>query len=311
MTRVLTLLVVLAGLAGVVRAQPQIRWRTEPQQAVREAQANMRPLMVYVLAATRDRDDDVEREQRRSLADPRVLQMSQNFVPLRLSRSQHRDILAQFGLPQSANMIMSFVAPNGDQLGTISAAGIANTESLLEKLALVQRAYAGKIYDSEVKPVLENEDAKPADQRRALLLVRELRITDADQLIITMIEERARLNTGIRKLAYEVLAALSTTESVNKLLDWAWDGDAVATKALERCTPVAAEQMMVELQADAEYFPYPVYQIVTKICNVPKPKREKFFEQAKKRLKEEELERVRNIVRQAAQQWRIANGERR
>ena len=59
---------------AVAQAQDPIPWRTEPQDAVREAKANKRPLMVYVLSSSRDRDDDIERDQRRRrIADRRAV----------------------------------------------------------------------------------------------------------------------------------------------------------------------------------------------------------------------------------------------
>lgn len=305
MSRFLTLGLLLVT-PGIALAQQGITWRTDPQPAVREAKATKRPLMVYVLAATRDRDDDVERGQRRALQDPRVLRLSRRFVPLRLSRSQHRDVLADFGLPQHANMMISFVSPDGKQLGQIGAGGVAQADSLVQKMVRVFEVYQKQLFDEEVRPTLKDQKAKPADVQRALALTREFRLTVADQAVVELLE-RPRLSAVLRKDAYRTLATLSTKVAVDKLLDLAWDGDADATDALSQCTPAGAELMLPDMQADAEYFPYPLYKAVTKICQIRKTKPERFFENASERLKQEEVERVQKLVRAAAQRWRSEN----
>ncbi len=258
MSRYLALFVVLAA-TGLTLAQQQINWLRDPRQAVQQAQSNRRPIMVYVLAGTRDRDDDIERDQRRSLSDPRILRLAREFVPLRLSRSMHRDILEEFGLPQSANMMMSFMSNDGHVLDTISAMGVAQVDSLAQKLVGAFKSHLQRLFDSEVQPVLTDENAKPNDLRLALRMVIEFRMQPAEGATIALLE-RPRLNSAVRKLAYDALAALSTKTAVDKLLDLAWDGDQLATKALSDCTPMGAEFMLEVLKPDAEFFPLPGVQ---------------------------------------------------
>lgn len=298
----------LIGLSvGVAAAQTDaIPWRTDPQQAVAEAQRTMRPLMVYVLAASRDRDNNVEREQRRALADPRVLRQAQNFVPLRLSRSVHRDVLKDFGLPESANMQMSFVAPDGQVLGDLSAGGVGQPDSLARKLALTFDVFRKKIYDERVKPVLTAADAQPADVTAALRIVVQFRIAAAEADLMTLLDQ-PQLDAAGRATAYEALAALSTPGAVDKLIELTRAGDTRAAASLEKCTPAAAERVFAQLDPNADPFEYALYKAVTQICGIRNAKAERYFERAKPRMKEQELERVGKLVEQAAQRWREMN----
>jgi hypothetical protein len=306
MVRMVILGGVLLSSAVALAQNNAINWRRDPGQAVAEAQRSFKPLMVFVLASERYRDDQIDREQKRSFRNPRVMKKAEKFVPLRLSRAQHRQILHEFGLPEEANMIMSFVAPDGTVLGQISAQGIAQDESLLQKMSMIFDAYGRQLYEKEIKPVLTDEETKSGDLDKALTLVAHLEIGTADQDLLKLLE-RPRLATGTKRKVYELLALLSTKPAVDKLLELAAGGDALATGALEKCNPVAAEMMISELKADEEPFNYLVYEAVTKICRVPDPKPEPFFENSPAKEKQDEVERVKNIVRGVAQRWKAFN----
>ncbi len=72
------LLPVVLGLlcCSVASAQSAISWMDDPKAGVEAAKKSKKPLMIYVLAGTKDRDEEIERGQKRSLADPRVVKMS-------------------------------------------------------------------------------------------------------------------------------------------------------------------------------------------------------------------------------------------
>ena len=305
MTRVFVSLAVLAATASALAQSGggAITWRTDPKQAINEATAANRPLMVYVLGATKDRDNHIEREQKRALEDPRVVRLAQKFVALKLSRSEHRDILKDFGLPESANMIMSFVAPDGQKLDELGAGGIAQVDSLLAKLNGALKAYGRRVYDTAIKPKLEDPDAKPVELKEALRLVVQFDMTMADQDVIKLLE-REGLDAALRGQIYDTLAALSTQTAVTKLLDASRNQAVAATKALEKCSPVAAEQLLAELVPDGETFDYSVYKAITKICSVRDVKPERWFETAKVPAKTQEIERVRKLVTEKAKSWK-------
>ncbi len=306
MTRASALLVLLLGAAPAL-AQQEIPWLTEPQQAVNEAKRSGRPLMVYVLASNKDRDPKLDHLQKEALINPRVVQLSRQFVPLRLSRSMSQDVLPSFGLSDRANMEMSFVTPDGEVIDRITAGGVAQASSLAEKLVLVLRAYGKKIYDKQVKPVLEDAEAKTPDLKKAVLLVSNFHITTADKDLLEL-TDRPRLDRALRGDVYDALASLSTKLAIDKLFELAVAEDSRAAKALEKCTPLGAEHLLDKLSV--EEFNYGVYKTVTQACDIRNVKSAKFFENAKQeRIKQEEIDRVSKLVREAAQRWKEQNDE--
>ncbi len=300
------------GLGVAMGQQDQIRWQTDPKPAVNEAQKTLRPLMVYVLAGSQYRDDKLERDQKRALSDPRVVHVAERFIPLKLSRSQHHDVLQQFGLSESANMEMSFVTSDGVTLGApLSAGGVANADSLVQKMKLVLQEYGKKLYESHVGPVLTKEDAKPEELRNSLKIVQEFQLTAAVPPISDLLGQE-KLDASVRTAALETLAVLSTKEAIAKLRPLVQAGDASARKALEKCTPVGAELLLADVQADADPFDYFTYKTATQvICKVQSIKAATFFEKGSARLKQDELERVRKLVAAEAERWRKRNAEDR
>ena len=133
--------------------------------------------------------------------------------------------------------------------------------------------------------------------------VGEYRITSAEKDALALLE-RPRLESAVRNAIYEALAELSTKDGVSKLLELARGGDNQAAKAIEKCTPAGAEVLIADLTPDAEPFDYAVYKAAAQICGIRNVKPQKYFENAKPRLKEEEVERVRGLVQDAAKRWK-------
>jgi len=261
--------------------------------------------MVYVLAGSEDRDNNLQNAQRRALADPRVVRLAQRFIPLRLSRSADRDVLGDFGLPETANMMMSFVTPDGKHLGDLSGGGISQASSLAAKLLLVYRTYTQQMFEKDLKPKLEDPETRPEELKRTLGIIVEFGIGPADATIAKLLERR--LDAALHDAACNALAALSTKTAIQTLLELSRGGDARATRALESCTPVGAELLLEELKPDAEPFDYVVYKAITKACGIRNVWPERRFERARPREKEQEVERVSGLVREAAARWKEAN----
>lgn len=301
---VITLMLLAGG--ALAHAQRGINWLNDPQEAVALAQRTQLPIMVYVLAGSDERDDDLENAQRRALSDPQVLAQARRFVPLRLSRSRHRDILSQFHLPESANMQISFVEPGGAALDTLSPSGVGQADSLAQKMALVFDLYRQRLFDREMRPVLEKPDSESAEVLKVLQRIRELTIKQADASVAALLE-RQNAEPAVLNAAYDTLAHLSTKIAVEKLLERSAAGDDRAARALAECTPEAAELMLDSLISDEGTLRVDVYQAVAKICRIRSTKPVKWWEKANERLQQRELERVRELVREAAQRWKAAN----
>lgn len=307
MIRALLVLGVLnATAAALGQSQNQIQWRRDPQQAVQEAQAKQMPLVVYCLGTRDDRDNSLEQAQRRALADPRVLQLLQQYIPLRLSRSRDRAVLSDFGLPPSANMMMSFVAPDGHVLGQLSANGVAQPDSLRQKLALVFGDYLKYVYQKDFQPIITDKDAKDPDLLKALEVVRKYRIAIAEK-DVTELLKRERLKDTVKRQAYRALAAISSQSAVKLVVEQAWVGDELAAAVLDEFTPGGAEFMMEYLKRDNEFFPYPLYKAIATIVKLDRVKPEGFFEKAEARLIKDEVDRLDKRVTTVAKEWKERN----
>ncbi len=293
-------------------AQPgaaQLQWLTDPQAAVQQARKTNRPIFAYVLAATRDRDDDVEAAQRKTLADPAVVRSASRFVLLRLSRSQHRNVLADFGFSPAANMEASFIrlaAAKGEKIGDVSQSGLSNPDTLLQKLDMVFKEHRRLVYESDIRPVLEKADTKTAELKTALRGVIEFEISEADRSVIALLS-REKLDPAVAAEAYEALAVMSTKPAIEKLADAA-DKDAKAAKALESCNALGAEHMMEMVKPDAAAFRFEVYKAACKICGIKNMKEARWWDKANDKLKADEVNRVRELVRKAADRYRKTSG---
>jgi hypothetical protein len=304
---VIALLLMFAATAacGQTGSDP-IPWQTDPQRAVQMAQAANLPLMVYVLPPDRERKREVEKtenEQERALRDPAVLRLVPKFIPLRLSRGVHRERVKEFGFTEASGYEIRFVSPDGQVLGAMAPGEIGAASIVVLRMEAAYDAHVKRLYAQQVKPKLDDKAASPEDLKAALKLVSRFNMTMADQSIAALLD-RERLDAGLRGTIYETLAGLATKNAIAKLLERARANDTAAIKALEKTTPVGAELLLPELKADAEPFDYLVYRIVTKVCNVKYVKPEKFFQEGDARRKAEEVARVAEAVKAAAEKWK-------
>jgi hypothetical protein len=308
MRHFMMVLLVAACACAVGQAQSSqgIQWDTDPQRAVAAAQKTKLPLLIYVLAGSKDRDDKTEQMQRKALDDPRVRRLSQRFICARVSRSAHRDFLQQLHLSPSANMEIFFVAPDGTTLGDLGPGGVGNADSLCQKMSQVFTYYRQRLFDTELRPILEDKDAKPAELRPALERVRDLIITGADVTVATLLD-REGLDAKTAALCYQVLAQLSTKAGVAKLLERSVGGDSDATKALSECTPAAAQIMMAQIKTGDGGVRLDIYRAVGRICRIENLKPDKWWEKSKETLQEKELERIGKLVEDDAERWKKEN----
>lgn len=301
----LTTVLTAAAASGQTGSDP-IPWQTDPQRAVQMAQSSNLPLMVYVIPPDRERNRDaekVENRQERALRDPAVLKLVPKFVPLRLARGVHRERIKEFGFSEAAGFEIRFVSPDGQVLGAMSPGDIGVAATVARQMAAAYDAHVKRLYGQQVKPKLDDKAASAEDLKAALKLVSRFHMTMADQSVAALLE-RERLDAGLRSTIYETLAGLATKDAITKLLERARANDTAAVKALEKTTPVGAELLLKELKADAEPFDYLVYRIVVKVCNIKHIKPEQFFQEGDARRKAEEVERVAEAVKAAAEKWK-------
>lgn len=309
-TRTLVSLLAFGCLAVPAAPAQGLRWTMNFEQAIALARKTHKPLMVYIVGRTGDRDDDMEASQKKAFRNPLVAEVARRFVPVKISRSRYRPLLAEWGLPPRTNLEVVFVRPDGKLIDRLSPSGVGNAQTFVEKMVLVFRAYRDGFYQQQIRPKLTAADAKPRDILRAVKWIRDFNILSADRDLVELLD-RKDLSENVRKRIYDALAQLSTRPAVQALLKRAKSGDKQAVAALSRCTPEAAEWMLDDLGGPDMQAHLLVYHAVTKICRVPKVKPDKFWQVRIERLKREEIERVRRIVRDVAKKWRARYGELR
>ena len=79
MYRHVPMLLVACFALAAAEAQQTIQWRTDVPGAIATAKQTRLPLMFYVLGRNEDRDNNLDNAQKRALADPRVVRLSQNL----------------------------------------------------------------------------------------------------------------------------------------------------------------------------------------------------------------------------------------
>jgi hypothetical protein len=301
-------LLALAVPTEAVQAR-SIPWSLKVEERVQLAQQTRRPLMFWVLGRSASRDDQIEGRQKRAFRDPLVVELASRFVPVRLSRSRYRDLLTKWGLSPRTNLELVFSTPDGERIDTLSPLGVADPEVLARKMALVFQHYRKVLFDQELRPVLEDAETSERDLRAALRVIAEFSILSSDQHVIKLLEREA-LEAGMRGEVYDTLAALSTTKSVQALLEHAARHDQ-AVIALAHCTPDGAEQMLSKLSGEYPALRPLVYQAVTRICDIRDVKPERFWRGPHEWIKQKEIERVRELVTKRAQRWRERYAEYR
>ncbi len=302
-------LIVTASLCwtacALAQGQRPVQWIGNKQQGVAQAQRTGLPIMFYVSGSSRNERSDLEQAQQRAFRDPLVRGIAEErFVPVRLPRSnENREMLEEIGAPGGVGLYLVFVTPDGKLIGTIPPGQAAEAKVLARQMTAMFRKYRVDVFERELKPKLENETAKAGEITKALKVVEKFLIVEADGMVAKLLE-REGLSKTVAKRVYDVLAELSTPKSVETLLEAALQ-DKVAAKALTRCTPAGAEALLPALSPEPpeEKFLI-VYEAVTTICKIEKPKPRGFWTGPNQRLIGEEIERVQAEVRESAKRWR-------
>lgn len=302
---------ILTATAAAQYSQPQqgsepIQWMLDFEQAVQTAQRTHRPLMGYVLRSSSNRDEDLERDQKRAFNDPRVQQLAKRYVPVKMSMSQQREILRKWGLRDDANLYIVFATPTGDLIDTLSPSGVAVVDSMLQKMSRCHQIYRKQVYEKELKERLENESTPPAELSKALTMVQQMNLTEADGAVAALLD-RKNLDKKISAQVYETLARLSTRAAVGKLISLARQDDGAAAKALTQCNAGAAEFLAPSLTSTDEREKITAYLAITKICKIKDAKQERFFSGKNARIIEEEVQRVKKIAERTAVRWKEQN----
>jgi hypothetical protein len=290
---------------ALAQAQRPIQWISNAQRGVAQAKRMGLPVMFYVTGSGRGDGGDLEDAQQATFRNALVRGIAEErFVPVRLPQSSDtKNILEQLGVSPRLAFSVVYATPDGELLGVAHPGVLANASALARHMTQMFRKYRRGVFEEELRPKLEDEESKPADLIRALRRIEKLLIVEADKSVAKLLE-RDDLTSTVRKEVYDVLAELSTGPAVDALLEAAAN-DKLAERALGRCTPAAAGHLLKQWdrQKNPEKF-FLIYEAMADICNIRGTKPPGFWEGPKERLIKEEITRVSEAVREAAQRWK-------
>lgn len=293
-------------MAGAAAAQQPLRWPTNVEAAVKQAQRTELPIMFYVVSRSDDRPEDLEDDQQKTFRDPRVIAMAQRFICARMSRSRYENELRSWQLSPQTNLAIVVVTPEGEKLDLIGAAEIARAETFLSSMQRVFESYRTKVFDEKVKPILEKEDADAKDRRAAFQRVESFLITEADELLVNQLKED-KVKKSEMKSVYEALAAISTPAAIDELFARALE-DKLAAKALEDATPEAAENLLQYVGGGDPAAHALAYSMAAEVTKLKQPKPDRFWTGKNESAKTEEIHRLKNHVKQVAERWKETYG---
>jgi hypothetical protein len=279
----------------------------DAEQGIAQAKRTQLPLMFLVIGDGRERDERLDEPRRKALMDDRVIYAARRFIPVQVVRSDSRlrSLFAKLNVPTEANMDVVFATPDGDRIDTFSALHVPDT--FAQKMTLVFNNYRNQLFQSEIKPKLEDRGAKSADVKKALKVIAEFTIESAAPSVLKALDDW-KTDAGVVKEALSTLGELSTPDAVKKLWEIADDkanpNSRAAAEALEKATPVAAEQMLERLNTDNVEERAMVYGVIAKIVGLSNPKPERFWSGPNQRVQQQELDRVAKAVERAARKWR-------
>jgi hypothetical protein len=211
-------------------------------------------------------------------------------------------LLKQLEAKEATPFTVLVATPRGHLVGTIRAGHVAKPNTLADQLTALFRKHRMSVFKGDLKPTLEDESANADQLIEALKVIEELLIVEADSSVLQLLD-RKQLSEDARERAYQTLAVLSTTRTVEALLAAAL-GDEAAAAALSKCTPDAAEALLPKLDPAKPGVAIVVYNAVTRICEVDAVKPELFMEDAPEEAQRQEIERVKRAVTEAARRWR-------
>jgi hypothetical protein len=297
--------------SALAAAQYPIQWLGDPQAGVATAKRTLRPVLFYIPGALEDRRSDIKRAQDEAFAVPMVRDIADRcFVPIRLEpSSDHLQMLGDMGAPTTYGLYLAVVTPGGKLVGIVTPSDAADAKTLVTRLVALFSSYRHELYEQEIKPVLERDDARPPEIERVLGIVFEFRIAEADAAVLKLLE-RPQFAQTLRHDVYQTLATLSTPLAVQAVLDAAVT-DRAAANALTQCTPVGTENMLPALTPGGSERAWLAYKTITQVNNIPDRKIRAFWKEADEAKQNAEIERVSKLTKERAARWREEGGELR
>jgi hypothetical protein len=289
-------------LSSTLAKQP-VEWLEEVEQAVAQSKQTQRPILFYIIPRGEDSTELMDK-QKQSFRDPLVAGIiRERFTAFQMRKSTlARTLLEQMGAADATPLSIVVSTPDPKLVGMISAEEIVEPQMLAQKLTQLFRTYRSDLFRKQLQPILTDEKASAENVISALQLVEEFLITEADDAVVELLN-REKLSALIKERTFKTLAALSTPRSTGALLQAALEDEA-AKEALATCTPGATETLVSALDPKDMDRHIIAYEALVRIFKIEDPRPADFWKNAAEELATQEIERVKKIATEAAEQWR-------
>jgi hypothetical protein len=286
------------------RAQNPDQWSGSVEQSVARAQEQTLPLLVWV-TGDRDDDDDLDDAQEECFRDPIVVDIiHRRYVPVRVARNSRAiETAARLGLPTEHGLYCAVLTADGRLLDSMGPGEVADPAAFANHLVAASDRYLDDLYETELRPLLEDLSTPKPQARLAAQTVWRLGIRKADGAIVGLLD-RPDLTPSERSRLYSALAAIGTDASIEALLDR--PDDPAAMNALLRCEPGAIPQLLTEIptaQDAADPRQLAAYRAVARICRLQNPRADQWWETAPEEARQAELERLSDRAHVVLEYW--------
>lgn len=291
----------LTCTAAALAQENMVHFRSDVNAAIADAKKKDMPLIFYITRASDSRDQDLERDQKRSFRDERVFEMSKKFICVQMSYSQYKDQVEKWGIRSNMQLYVVYTTPDGTKIDWQDPLGVSNADGFSQKMAKVYDVHRNTLYEKQIKAQISDK-ATVAEMKAGLERVKQLTILTADKDVVKLLEKKD-LDDKTRELVYDVLASLSTKTSIDALAGEIKSADDKAAKALEETTPGAAIWLLPMMDKDGPQR-VAAYSAVVKTCKIKGGKPAKFWEGKNEKTKAEEIERVKKAAEGVSKRWK-------
>ncbi|MCC6677746.1 MAG: hypothetical protein IT436_11425 [Phycisphaerales bacterium] len=293
-TRVLFLALLVASIGTAARGQNPVQWSGDTRGSVSLAKERSLPLLFWVSGGRDADNDDLEDAQEECFRDPGVVDyIKGHYVPVRVSRSSNVvEAARSLGLPTEHGLYCAVLTPDGKLVDSMGPGEVSNPAVFAAHLRAAYAQYCDDLYETELRPVLEDQASPKPEARRAAQTVWRLEIRKADRAMIGLLE-RPDLTPAERSRLYPALAALGTGPCTAALLESA---DPKAAAALLRAPPGVLEWIIPELPGDEGEVTakqMAAYRAAMQISRYGSPRPEAWWKKATTEERHKELARLK------------------
>lgn len=294
----------LLAVPGLALAQNPVQWSGSVKQSVDRAAEQSLPLLIWVKDGHDHDDDDLEDAQEDCFRDPVVVGMiHKRFVPLRVNRnSRVIEEARKLNLPTGFGLYCAVLTHDGRVIDQMGPGEVAQPPVFLARLNAAYGKFCDDLYESQIRPLLEDPAVPRSKARLAAQTVYRLGIRKADGAIIGLLS-RPDLQPQETARIYDLLASLGTRTSIGELLERSAEKPAAA--ALMKAEPGALEWLIPELpgpDGEVSARQLAAYAAAAKICRTS-AKGPDWWSSASAELRQKELERVRSKAATVMEYW--------